>query len=315
MITGLSASDLRFLAALNRISDRLTQAETEVTSGRRINTVSDHPDQISAVLTARANLDQTTQIQINLGRASTEVQTADQTITDAISVLDQVTTLAAQGVTETMSADQRNSIGHQIGDILNQLVSATNTQVEGRYIFSGDTDQVAPYSMEAAVAPATLDTVSFYTGADSTRKTMHPDGTQFSIALTAQQVFDAPGASVLNALTDLRNAFINSQNDPPNSTDYATQTSQIRDAMTELSAAKSHMNQSLAFYGSVENRITEATTYASKLLLNQKTQLSTLQDADITQSILDLNQTITQQQAALSARAKIPTKSLFDYMG
>jgi flagellin-like hook-associated protein FlgL len=85
--------------------------------------------------------------------------------------------------------------------------------------------------------------------------------------------------------------------------------------MTELSAAKSHMNQSLAFYGAVENRITEATTYASKLQLNQKTQLSSLQDADITQSILDLNQAITQQQAALSARAKIPTKSLFDYMG
>jgi flagellar hook-associated protein 3 FlgL len=315
MISGLSASDLRFLAALNQISDRLTQAETEVTSGRRINTVSDHPDQISAVLTARANLDQTTQIQTNLGRTSTEVQTADQAITAAISSLDQVTTLATQGVTETATADQRNTIGQQIGDILGQLVSTADTQVEGRYIFGGDTDRVAPYTMEAAVAPATLDTVSFYAGSDSTRKTMHPDGTQFSVALTAQQIFDAPGASVFTALTDLRNALVNSQNDPPNSTDFTTQTAQIRDAMTELSAAQDHMNQSLAFYGTVENRITEATNYASKLQLDQKTQLSSLQDTDITQSILDLNQAIMQQQAALSARAKMPNKSLFDYLG
>ena len=40
-----------------------------------------------------------------------------------------------------------------------------------------------------------------------------------------------------------------------------------------------------------------------------------LPDADLTQTILELNQAGIEQQAALQWRAKIPATSLFDYLG
>jgi flagellar hook-associated protein 3 FlgL len=314
MIDALSARDQRFLASMDQIDRRLTQAQREVTSGRRVNVASDHPDDLGALLSTKAGLDQTNQIVLNLVRASSEVDTGEQAISNAVTLLDQATGLAAQAATETMPAQQRKTIGDQIDAMLQQLVSTAGTQVQGRYIFSGDNDQVPPYSLDAAVPPATLATVSTYGGSDSTRQLMHPNGTTFSVGLTAQQIFDSPGASVFTALTDLRDALTNNPNDPSSTTDYHSQTTLINTAQAELDAAKNHINESLTFYGVTQNRITDANTFAGQLKLQQQQQLSSVQDADITESIVELNQEITQRQAALEARAKIPNTSLFDYL-
>ena len=45
-----------------------------------------------------------------------------------------------------------------------------------------------------------------------------------------------------------------------------------------------------------------------------QSHLSSIQDADITASILELQDAQFQRQAALSARAKVPPTSLFDYI-
>lgn len=314
MIDVLTARDQRFLASMDQLDRRLTQAQREVTSGRRVNVASDHPDDISSLLTAKANLEQTSQIQLNLVRASSEVNTGEQAISNSVTLLDQVTTLAAQAVTETQLPEQRRTIGEQVGAILDQLVSTAGTQVQGRYIFSGDNDQAPPYTMDPPVPPATLSTVSAFAGSASTRQVMHPNGTLFYVGLTAQQIFDSPGASVFTALTDLRDALINSTTDPSNTTDYQSQTALISAAQTELNDAKNHINESLTFYGVTQNRISEADSFAGQLKLQQQEQLSSVQDADITSSIVELNQEITHRQAALEARARIPSTSLFDFL-
>ena len=75
------------------------------------------------------------------------------------------------------------------------------------------------------------------------------------------------------------------------------------------------MNQQLAFYGVVQNNVADATNSAQTLEVNQRTQLSSLTDADITTDAIELTQANTQRDAALSARAKLPTNTLFDYLG
>ncbi len=48
--------------------------------------------------------------------------------------------------------------------------------------------------------------------------------------------------------------------------------------------------------------------------MSLKSEISGLQDADITSSILDLTQMQTQQQAALTSRAQLPKTTLFDFL-
>jgi flagellar hook-associated protein 3 FlgL len=319
MIQGLTATDERFLSTLNQIDERLTRAQREVSSGRRINTASDHPDQVSAVLSARANLEQTLQIQLNLGRAKTEAATAEQSLSNSVTLLDRVARIAVQGATETQAPEQRKTIAVEVANILEQLVTTAGTIVEGRYIFSGDSDQVMPYTMVAPTPPATDPVVSAYAGAATTRQVMHPNGTRFDIAQTAQQIFDAPGASVFEAVTALRDALNSVPTVPPDDpaypAQYHAQTIAIDAALTKVHNARNQVSESVAFYGVVQNRISEAANFSHKLELQQREQLSAVQDADVTGSIIELNQALAQRQTALAARARHTNNSLFDYLG
>jgi flagellar hook-associated protein 3 FlgL len=313
MIQGISAADERFLLAMGQIDQRAAKAERELSSGRRLNVASDAPDQVGAALSVRAQLEQTLQIQTNLSQVQTEVDTSEQSVSSAIQILERMNTVGAQGATETVKPAQRQSIAIEVDSLLRSLVALANTSVQGRYVFSGDTDQVPPYSID------TDGNVSPYAGSASTREVMHPNGTTFPISRTAEDIFDAPGASTFAAASALKTALENGptvpEDDPAYPAQYHAQSDQISAALSDLSNAMDYVNQQLAFYGVAQNRISDATNYSHSLELSLRQQLSALQDADITSAALELTQATTQRQAALSARAKLPTSSLFDYLG
>jgi flagellin-like hook-associated protein FlgL len=188
-----------------------------------------------------------------------------------------------------------------------------NTNSGGRYLFSGDTDQVQPYSLDAN------GNLNAYSGSVSTRQALHPNGTTFAIARSAQEIFEAPGGSAMGALANLRAALENGpsvpEGDPQYDSQYQAQTTAITSALSDLSKAGDQLNQQLAFYGTVQNNVADATTAAHTMEVNQRAQLSALTDADITTAAIELTQANTQRDASLSARAKLPTNTLFDYLG
>jgi flagellar hook-associated protein 3 FlgL len=312
MIRGLSAADERFLAALEQIENRAARAEREISSGRKLNTASDAPDSVGPVLSARAQLERTLQIETNLSQAKSETDTAEQAISNAVDILQQVDQLGVQGATETQTPEQRRTLAGQVGAYLQQLVAIANTASGGRYLFSGDTDQVAPYTIDAG------GNVGVYAGSVSTREALHPNGTTFAIARGAQEIFEAPGASVFAAVSALKSALENGpavpEGDAQYNSQYRAQTSAITAALDALSTASVQLNQQLAFYGAVQNRVSGAVDDAQTLEVNLRSQLSSLQDADITTAAIELTQANTQRDAAFSARAKVPTQTLYDYL-
>jgi flagellin-like hook-associated protein FlgL len=147
---------------------------------------------------------------------------------------------------------------------------------------------------------------------------MAADGTTFSIALSGQEIFEAPGGSALQAVQDLQAALQNGPavavGDPQYDSQYSAQTAAITNALSELSQASGQMNQQLAFYGTVQDRLSDATSTAATLQANQQAQLSAYTDADIPTEAIDLTQANTQIDAAMSAFAKLPTTTLFNYL-
>ncbi len=79
-MTTLSPSSALFLANVNRVQQRIAQANAEVTSGKKINVAADSPDQIDTLLQLRANLQRNTQIQSNLTLANTDAAGADDAL-------------------------------------------------------------------------------------------------------------------------------------------------------------------------------------------------------------------------------------------
>ena len=58
-------------------------------------------------------------------------------------------------------------------------------------------------------------------------------------------------------------------------------TAGITAAVTSLQSASSYLNNQLAFYGEVENRVQEATDLAQKFQTQQTTELGNLRDTDV----------------------------------
>src|ERR1051325_2149404 len=96
MIEFFDRNNQMFLSGISRIQDRQFRAQQQLTTGLRINTIADEPDQIANLMQVRATLAQTQQISANLGRVKTETDTAEGALQSAVKLLDNVTTLAAE---------------------------------------------------------------------------------------------------------------------------------------------------------------------------------------------------------------------------
>ena len=301
MISRLDSSSEQFLNALGITQRKLNRAQLELTSGKRINTASDDPDQISYLLQARAGLGNTTQAKTNLGRVKTEVDTAESVMATAVRLVEHARVLSSQGATGTTSAQTRTNLADELGDVLKQLVAITNTSVEGRSIFSGDSDQSAAYSIDLTQPVPT----GTFLGTPATREIRHPNGTRFAVSKTAQDIFDSPnpGENVFGSINAVRVALL------------ANDQAAIDAALPTLDTADRFLNQQHTFYGSVQNQVNAAIDYAGKDEIRLKARIAAIEDADPTAAALDLNQAILQQNAALQSRGRLPRTTLFDYLG
>jgi flagellin-like hook-associated protein FlgL len=95
----------------------------------------------------------------------------------------------------------------------------------------------------------------------------------------------------------------------------ANNTAQITAASTSVQLASDRLNTAQSFYGTVQNRISDATNYSANYDVQLKTELSQKEDADITAAALTITQGNIQLQAAFEMQAKMPRTTLFDFMG
>jgi flagellar hook-associated protein 3 FlgL len=301
MITYLDPNNAQFLSQVNSIHKRLERAQNQLSSGKKLNTVSDDPDQISSLLSARAALEAAKQIGSNLGRVQTEVNGAEKALQQASKAFERARVLGAQGASSNATADSRATLATEVDTILDQLVGLTRTTVEGRYIFSGDQDQTAPYSIDLTQATP----VSAYLGGTTnTREIQHPNGSRFTVGKTAQEIFDSSDASqsVFANLTALRNAL------------RGNDEAGVRTALDSAHTAGAHLERQLAYYGTTQNRVTQAVEFGQKLQQDVTEEVGNIENADIVEAILEMQQAQTQLQSALQSKAQLNRQSLFDFL-
>lgn len=302
MFNTISTANERFLADLSNLEGRLLTAQRQISSGLRMQSVADDPDQVSALLAVKAQIAHNSQLKYNLGRVQTEVNAAENAINTAATLMDRARQIAAQGASSTTTVDTRTQLAGQVKDIITEMFGLTQTQVEGRYVFSGDSDQTPPYLNVDLTQP---NGVGAYQGSSGTRQVEHPNGSIFSISYTADQVFDSGGvsSSVFQSLTALYNDL---------------QSSNIANLSTDadnIGVAASFLDGQQARYGEIQNQVSDAISAQQKLDTLLQTQLGNTQDADAASAIVELQKESVAQQAALQAHAALPRTSLFSFIG
>jgi flagellar hook-associated protein 3 FlgL len=296
----------QFLSNLSGIEKRLTNDNRQVSSGLRVQTLSDAPDSISQILQVNAQISASNQVKANLTAVQLEVNVAEGAINSATTLMDRAAQLAVTGSSNASSVD-RPQLAAQVKNILVEMQQLTNSQVSGRYVFSGGMDQTPPYaSVDLTTNPA--NGVGAYAGNSHVKTIGDSYGSQFQISLTAQDVFDGgasgtPVTSVFQSLTQLYNALVAS--DPA-----ATVA-----AAANITTAASYLNQQQAIYGDFQQRISDALVSQGVLDTNLRAELANLQDVDMAQAIIQQQTDATALTAAQAAYSSFPKKSLFDYIG
>lgn len=303
MISVLNTANLNFLNSVNHTQAQLTQVQSEISSGLAVNSPSDAPDQVSAILQLHSQIQQNQQTTENLTQVQGQVQTADTNLSSGISLLDQVMTLATQALSTSSTAASRATGASQVAGLMQEMVGISNTVVDGQYIFSGNNSGSPSYQYDAS-SPTGVDRLQI---SAATQQAQDGSGQNFSIALSSNQIFDARDASdtptsgnVFAAMNAVRVAL------------QTNNTSGIQTALSSVQTASTYLNTQQGFYGNVEDRLTTALSTASTQSVSLQTDLSGRQDADETQAIVEMQQYTTTLQAAIAAESKMPTTTLFN---
>ena len=305
MIQNSDAVGQQFLANLQTLQQQMASTQAQVSSGYRINQVSDAPGSVADVLELESNLGSVNQVASNLSSVSGEVNTAEGALESATQLLQQATSLAAQGANSTNSASEQTGLSQQVEQILSQLVSISQTTFEGQYIFSGNQTSSPSYQLD----PASPTGVTQLIANPPNRLIQDASGVTFAVSETAAEIFDSrdstgqPDASnVFFAVKSLATAL--ASNDQ----------SAITTAMDSLQTASDYLAQQLQFYGGVQDQITNATSVAQKFQLQDQTTLGDVRNTDMASASVDLAREQTSYQAAIQAESTVPRTSLFNFL-
>ena len=234
----------------------------------------------------------------------TEVDTGEQALENAMNLLDSAVVLASQAsstlngpVASNDAANVLTNISQQISSIKAQLVGLSNSQANGKYIFSGDQDSSSAYSIDAA------GNITQVATAAATRRITDSNGVPFAVARTGAEIFDNPAGSVFAAVSALEAAVT------------AKSGAGVTAALTALQTGRDQVSGQLNFYGTVQDRVKTAIDLASSVKVNRTQMLAANRDADMATAASDLAEIQIQRQAAMAAQSQVPRKTLFDYLG
>lgn len=287
------------LSSTSSTIDKLTQ---QISSGSRVNSLSDDPvaaAQNEQILSQLAKDDTFT------SKTSTQVegmlQVADSALSSVVSQLNTAISVSTQGNNGTNSSYNLQAIAEQLTGIRDEVVSLANTSYLGQYIFAGGKTTTVPFNSAG----------TSYSGDSTIASITTPNGQSISTNLPGTSIFmNSTNGDVLGTLNTLISEFTSAASAGSTSssgTAIASSITQLTAALNNVSAQRVTLDNSLT---RVQNAVTAAGNEATQLLSAQ----TNLMQADLGQLATQLSTTKSQQTALENVLAGLGSKSLFDYL-
>jgi flagellar hook-associated protein 3 FlgL len=279
---------------LRNVTTKLSTSEQQLSSGYKLNQPSDDPYGASQALKLRADLASNQQYQSNVQDANSWQNVADTALGDIGDSIQRARDLVLQGANDTNAATDRQAIVTELNQLIDSIKTDANTQYAGRYIFSGTKTNTQPYQ---------LGTNDAYSGNTAMITREIGVGVQVAINQAGSSVIgdDTSGllATLRGIVTDLQSGNTNALS----TTD-----------LNAIDAANDQLLNARAQVGALSDRLTTATNRLQSTEQSTTQLLSNVQDADMTQVMVNFSTQQAAYQAALRAGAQIIQPSLMDFL-
>jgi flagellar hook-associated protein 3 FlgL len=128
----------------------LAKTQSQVASGKRVQSPIDDPIAATQIMTMQAQISQVAQYKTNADAATTRLNTAEQAFSSLTNLLQHVRDLVVQANTGTVDANSRTAISSDLQTSLQQLQAIGNQKdANGDYLFAGLSSLTQPFAQQA----------------------------------------------------------------------------------------------------------------------------------------------------------------------
>jgi flagellar hook-associated protein 3 FlgL len=278
------------LTDLRRVQERLAGAQSQVSSGKRIEKPSDDPLGAERAMRLNDQLESTTAYRSAVDEARSWLDATDAALHSVGDVVQRVRELTLQAANGATTPAGRQSIKLEVDQLTEQLKTALNGAFDGRRLFSGTATDTPPYS--AATGDA-------YQGDAGVVVRQIGPGVSVQVNVTGDDVL----SGLLTTLRTLSSHMASNDTASLQTTD-----------LQALDAGFDNVTAKRAQVGAITNRVDAAGQRLDDVWDVTNAFLSKTQDADLPQALTDLSAEQNALQAALRGGATLIQQSLMDFL-
>jgi flagellar hook-associated protein 3 FlgL len=280
----------RSLASLQQNFSRLAELQDQASSLKRLRKPSDAPADVVSAMQLHADLNRNDQISRNLDDASAWLGSADSALTSIVDQLQRVHDLVIQARNVSSDSGARNAIAAEIDTIRGSLIGVANAQFAGRPVFGGTTSGNVAYQADGT-----------YVGiSNAVERTIAP-GQRVQVNVNGDDVFGAQGSDLFTTLAQI-------------STAVRTNPADLDTLAPTLDSRAAAVQNQLAEVGARFRRVDAMKFQNTADALTMKKNLSSVEDVDLAEVMMNLQSQSVAYQAALAATAKAIQPSLADFL-
>lgn len=131
---------------LSRAFSRINRYQKDLSSGTLIHDPSDNPNGAYRSLLLRSDIRNVEQYQRNITDGIGYMDFVDTTLDSLVNTLIEVQGLAIQGASDTVNARDREIIAQDVNELIDHVISLSQSKFRGRYVYSGTETLEVPYT-------------------------------------------------------------------------------------------------------------------------------------------------------------------------
>jgi flagellar hook-associated protein 3 FlgL len=280
------------MADLQRAMQRVYASQQQLTTGRRVERVSDDPGAARAIMQSSGALRALEQYRRNIGSATARLNEEERVLTELNDMMTRAKELALAEGSSSASATTRLAAKAEIDQLISAALQLGNSQYLNEYLFGGDQSDTPPFTTNAppfAAAPPN-GRRNLEIGSGFTIPTNH-NGTEIFL-----------NTGVLASLHQLSLEL------------GANNQTGIVNTISGIDSALAQVQSLLGDVGATARQLEIAAANTDALDNALQTFRSDLQDVDLEKAATDLISRQTAYQSALLATSRILGLSLADYI-
>jgi flagellar hook-associated protein 3 FlgL len=288
----------RITGSIQSTYSEMFSAQEVVSTSKRINRLSDDPVGLVTVLDLRSSLSNIEQLARNVSMGKSWLTASESALTQVNDILTDVKALTVQMSSANTGATERANAAEIVKQYLDEVISLSNSQSGGRYLFSGTNTDSPAFELNEATGEVD------YNGNTTSFSIKIGSGTNIAVGKVGSEVFGVnwDDSNIFKTLVDLKGYLENND------------TAGIQDIMGRLDAHMTKINAEISDIGGKTVRMEVKENIIADLKLTYTDRKSQLEDADVAEAIIELNSKQLAYNAALTSASKVMELSLVDFM-